>query len=279
MRRHRTGLRVVHLLWVVCLFVPPAIRLALDFWRVRLRLDTDAVSQEHSPEPRLVGAEAAFRLRQAEQDLKTLGATLVSEEFDRVLARLLPLRDPSTSRNSRFVGIRGATPVPADTPPITPDYHLFGRVVEVLTPPSGSGPSGSGPSGSGYYFAVAQIQTVLDPSFRVRFVAGDATGLAGGTGATTDDGHPLLEIIFLEGSRNLTEGEVIVTDGAGGVYAPGIHIGSVTPGTGHALAKRRSRLPLIRTEVVLDRHDQVILLADLMRLSAAKLLYERRATP
>ena len=81
----------------------------------------------------------------------------------------------------------------------------------------------------------------------------------------------MLKIVFLDDPRKLEAGEVVRTDGSGGVFAPGIPIGSVL------LGKRRNRLPVIRTEVVVSRRGQiilrqgqVILLRDSMRLSAAQ---------
>ena len=199
------------------------------------------------------------RLRAAERDLRALDVTLVSEEYEPVLARVLAL-DPVTNRHALLVGIRSRKPVPTDITAITADHRLLGRVLDVVDPLLAS-----------VGFAVAQIQTLRDKAFRVRFVAGEMRGLAAGTGETTKDGHPLLEILFLDGHRQLEDGEVVRTDGTGGVFAPGIPIGAVL------IEKRRNRLPVIRAEIMIGpqgqiilRHGQVILLRDLMRLSAAQ---------
>ncbi len=264
MRRRRSGLRVIHLFWVVCLCAPPAVRLGLDHSRQPGQSATERLVAQPTLEPGFAVAEAAHRLRQAERDLEALGVTLVSEEYERVLARVLSTHDPAADRGAMYVGVRSRKPIPADITAITTDYLLAGRVVDVVEPPFGAEER----------FAIARIQTVLDRYFRVRFVtgdpAGDVRGLAGGTGTLTEDGHPLLEIIFLDGSRAPEEGEAILTAPMDQVYAPGIRIGTVTLDAGSPNLKRRNRLPLIRSEVALLRQDQVILLADLMKLSAAR---------
>ena len=185
--------------------------------------------------------------------------TLVSEEYEPVLARVLAV-DPSTNRHSLLVGIRSRKPVPTDITAITSGHRLLGRVLDVVDPPFDS-----------VGFAVAQVQTLRDKAFRVRFVAGETRGLAAGTGELTEDRHPLLEILFLDDPRKLKDGEVVRTDASGGVFAPGIPIGSVV------LEERRNRLPVIRSEIVVDgrgqiilHQGQIVLLRDSVRLSAAR---------
>lgn len=257
MRRKSSGLRVLHLFWVACLFVPPAVRLWLDLSRAPFR-GGEPLSGETSASLSTadLSLEAARgRLIQAESDLRALDVTLPGEEYKAVLARVLPMGDPSAGRSTLFVGVRSRSPVPIDITAVTVDHRLLGRVVDVLNPPLGS-----------EGFAVARVQTLLDPSFRVRFVAGETRGLAGGSGETTDDArYVVLEIIWLEDPRELEEGETLYTDSAGGVFAPGIPIGSVTRDSRVVVAKRRNRLPLIRSEIVIPRQTQVVLLRDAMR--------------
>lgn len=268
MRRKSSGLRVLHLVWVACLLVPPAVRLSLDHVREA------GGGREVVPwtsNPALSHEEATARLGQAERDLRALDVTPAHEDYEPVLARVLPVRDPSASRSALYVGIRSLKPIPDDITALTVDHRLLGRVMDVISPLADSGG-----------FAVAQVMTILDPSFRVPFVAGETRGLAGGLGATTEEGHALLEVIFLDGPGSLEEGQPVLTDSARGVidagiaFAPGLPIGFVIPDTEGLQAKRRSRLPLIRSEVVVERQLQAVLLRDSMRLSRA-LIQERKS--
>ena len=268
MRRKPSGPRVLYFFWVACLFAPPTVRLWLDVSRAPGPGDP-APSMAERPEVTVMSGAASgdlvTRLRAAERDLRALDVTLVSEEYEPVLARVLAL-DPSTNRHALLVGIRSRKPVPSDITAITADHRLLGRVLDVVDPPLDF-----------VGFAVAQIQTLRDKAFRVRFVAGETRGLAAGTGETTEDGHPLLEILFLDDHRQLEDGEVVRTDATGGVFAPGIPIGSVLLEAGTLIEKRRNRLPVIRSEItvsprgqIIVRQGRVILLRDSMRLSAAQ---------
>ena len=261
MRRKSSGPRVLRFLWVACLLAPPTVRLWLDASQEPgLEGGLGASTVELSA---VASEEVIARLREAERDLRALDVTLLSEEYEPVLARVLVL-DPATTRHALLVGIRSRKPVPSDITAMTTDHRLLGRVLDVVDPPLDVGG-----------FAVAQVQTLLDKAFRVRFVAGEAHGLAAGTGDTTEDGHPLLEILFLDDPRKLEDGEVVRTDATGGVFAPGIPIGSVLLRAGALIEKRRNRLPLIRSEIVVGRQGQVILLRDSMRLSAAQVTRRR----
>ena len=256
MRRKSSGPRVLYFFWVACLFAPPTVRLWLDVSKAPGQGDP-ALSTAELSAVTVTSEELVTRLRAAERDLKALDVTLVSEEYEPVLARVLG-RDPSTNRHALLVGIRSRKPVPNDITAITADHQLLGRVLDVVDPRLDS-----------VGFAVAQIQTLRDKAFRVRFVAGETRGLAAGTGETTQDGHPLLKVLFLDDHRKLEDGEVVRTDATGGVFAPGIPIGSVL--------LEANRPPVIRSEIMVSQLDQiilrqgqVILLRDSMRLSAAR---------
>jgi hypothetical protein len=242
----------------MCLCAPPAVRLWLDFSAAPGR------GAEPHPEPADARtAEAIARLRHVERDLKALDVTLPSDEYEPVPARVLA-RDPAPHRHGLLAGVRSGKPVPPDSTAITVDQRLLGRVIDVVGPPPASGG-----------FAVAQVETILDRGFRVRFVAGETRGLAAGTGVTTPDGRAVLEIILFDGPRELEDGEVLLTDGSLGVFAPGIPIGSVSLESGAWIGERRSRLPVIRSEVIVERQRELILLRDSMRLSAARVTWRR----
>lgn len=253
MRRKASGPRALSLFWVACLLAPPVTSVWLD------RVQPVAPAPDATA-PNAV--ELTARLRMAEEDLRALDVTLAREEFEPVLTRVLA-PDPATHRHALWVGIRGTKPVPTDITALTADHQLLGRVVDVVSPPLGC--------------RVAQIQSLRDRAFRVRFVAGETSGLAAGTGALTEDGHPLLEILFLNDPRKLEDGERVYTDASDGVFAPGIPIGTIERDIHSSIEERRNRLPVIRTELVVDRrgrfvlyHGRVVLLRDSMRLSAAR---------
>lgn len=257
MRRKASGLRLLHLFWALCLCAPPTVRLWLDFSseasRPQLTSGRSTV--------RLAALES--RLREAEDDLRALDITLRRDEYEPVLARVFS-RDPASTRSALLVGIRSEKPVPADITALTEDHHLLGRVLDVVAPAIGVGG-----------FAVAQVQTLLDTDFRVRVLVGETPGLAAGTGVATEDGHPLLKILVLDGPRELREGDVVRTEGASGVFAPGIPVGSISLEDRVFDRRDGHRYPLIRSEVVIEHNGrivprQIVLLRDAMHLSAAR---------
>lgn len=258
MRRKPSGLRVLHVFWAVCLCAPPAVRLWLDFSAAP---GSGAGPHLHPLPADSTAAEGLARLRQAESDLSALDVTLVKDEYEPVLARVLA-RDPAVNRHGLLVGIRSRKPVPPDSTAITVDHQLLGRVLDVVDPTPDSGG-----------FAVAQVQTLLDRGFRVGFVAGQTRGLAAGTGETTADGRPLLEIVLFDGPRELDDGEVLLTDGSLGVFAPGIPIGSVVLERGARTGESHSRLPVVCSKIIIEHQRQLILLRDSMRLSAARVAW------
>ncbi len=160
MRRKSSGPRVLHCFWVACLFAPPTVRLWLDVSQAPGQGDPAPSTAELSAVTVATG-ELVTRLRAAERDLRALDVTLESEEYEPVLARVLAL-DSVTNRHALLVGIRSRKSVPTDITAITADHRLLGRVLDVVDTPLDS-----------VGFAVAQIQTLRDKAFRVRFVAGE----------------------------------------------------------------------------------------------------------
>lgn len=154
------------------------------------------------------------------------------------LVDILPLDDPSPSRSVAWGWSREgqelvsdsaavwtsdlqeipATPAPAsppgpeageaNRPRIAGEHVLVGRVLSV-------------PGGG----ALARIQTIQDPLFRVRFRTDGASGILWGTGSSREDGSPLLELQHVTDRREIKEGAAVFTEGGDGLYPEGLLIG------------------------------------------------------
>ena len=274
------GLRVIHLFWALLLALPPAARLIQDALR---RPETGSYPQT------LAGRDSAVvleqRLREAEADLKALNVPLQRQRYGRVLGEVLPMNDPAAARSSLFVALRSFASMRDDVAVVSATHSLVGRAIDVFssarawaTPEEGEA-VGPISSDDGRRFALARVQTVLDPAFRVRFSSGGARGVLYGTGETTSDGAPLLRTHLLQGADRLEPGDRVVTDRGDELYPGGIAIGTVVDGQALGQLKVRHRTFLVRADVNFSGPlDRVVFLPNLLRLSFLE-SRERRATP
>jgi hypothetical protein len=138
-------------------------------------------------------------------------------------ARVLPVGDASPYRRSLWImatgsGARGAgsgvhditTRRLASDMAVVSERTLIGRTVGTL--------------GGGRF---AQVQSVLDPTFRVRFRYGSSWGFLRGTNELDPEtGRPILDVtLFADPQAVFRPGDHVVTDGGDGVFPAGIVIG------------------------------------------------------
>lgn len=224
------------------LCAPPA-------WRVAERLL--ALKSAEAP-------ETIEALRNERDALKRELSAIASEAFLPTLndpegswrtmrADVLPLSDPSPARSSLWVKCRGGRPAPRDSA-VFSGTALLGRVVRAHG-----------------ILALAQVQTLLDPAFRVRFSAAKGSGMLRGTGREAEDGFPLLEVLHLDAGSELAPGETVFTEGHDGVYPPGLVVGRVEPeppsarGEARALVRAGARAAdAFRVEIAIDARREAV---------------------
>ena len=255
MRRETTG-GLLPVLAALLLAVPPTLRWCEIQFGARPR---DQMAPSETVVSRSNGTPAGREalnydlqqlLRVAEADLNALGVVLDRSLYSRVLARRLPFHDPSPARSALYLALRTLAPIPGDCAVVSAEHLMVGRVVDVTTIPG--------------KLAVAHVQTILDPGFRVRFVADGARGLLGGTGESTPSGQALLEILFSDQRLSLEADIQVVTDGADGVYPSGLVIGKIDLKSRLLAPQRSSGLPLVRAEVILDTVREMVVLPSRM---------------
>ena len=247
MRRKQGGLRAIHLGCALCLAAPALLRVAEFAWTASrsagdgstivgdgregaategaategAATEGAATEGERAELKALAGATLPVRLASAErhvavlqeellraqEELRAVGAATLPGRYRTSLADAIPISDPS-SRRALWVALRDPEAVTSDGAAFW-DRRLVGRVVERYEQP-----------------AVAKIQLLNDPAFRVRFRSGDVTGVLLGQATLSDEGDPLLKVRFVSG-EGLVVGADVVTAGDDGVYPPGLWIGQL----------------------------------------------------
>jgi hypothetical protein len=247
LKRERPGhFGFAHGILVLVFLAPPALRLLLEEEREDARqaaaeLDAEVASLRHG-------------LERAREEIELLtgapyahgGAAGLPGRYQAVWADVLPLGDPSPARRALWIPAGGGGELPA--PRFRTDcavVHgkaLVGRLVEL-------------PLGLG----LARVQTLLDPLFRVRFRAGEVSGLLWGSGECDGDGWPLLEVRHLTAPEDLEPGARLFTSGGDGIYPAGLYLGEVLE---EGAAGSRRVGPLVRAAVRPQSLQRVLVLID-----------------
>ena len=104
-------------------------------------------------------------------------------------------------------------------------------------------------------FVFTRVQTVLDPTFRIRGRVGSMWGFLQGTGEADDAGKPLLRLHLLSGDAALEPGQRIYSDIDDGRYPSGLAVGEIIEqtrvGSDPEYLVRATIDPLALTEAVL----------------------------
>jgi cell shape-determining protein MreC len=108
---------------------------------------------------------------------------------------------------------------------------------------------------------VAQVETVADPLFRVRFRSATTQGIAAGSGQKDAEGQALLEVEHLETSEELPLGAALFTAGGDGIYPPGVLVGEVCAAASEAAGGRT----LVRAAADAEPPMRLFVVCDLAR--------------
>lgn len=166
-------------------------------------------------------------------------------------ARVLPLADPSSSRDSLWVVCPGNVPIARDTVVVVGN-GLVGHVRGIRQD------DGSGETLTVGDFTLARVQTTLDRNFRIRARIGTGWGFLGGTGETDESGKPLLTLEFLSSDTPLEKGQKVFTDGLDDRHPAGVFLGEVTV----ALRQGANPAYVVRAAVAPGRSAEAVLLVN-----------------
>ena len=146
---------------------------------------------------------------------------LVAGRYRAFTARVLPFEDPSPGRATMWLWVTpdaSGSDGPVADGVVVSAGALVGRLRKVpLTD------------------RIVQVETLLDPGFRVKFRCGDTVGILRGTGHRRQgpdrqaNGRdlPLLEAHHLTPQGSLPAGALVVTAGDDGVYPRGVVVGTI----------------------------------------------------
>lgn len=238
-RRPGAGSWLAQLAWALLLCLPPGVRLVLGLWPRTVPGDPETLEALRNERDALARELSAIASEAFQPTLNDPEGT-----WRRVPADLIPLGDPSPIRSALWVKCRGGRPAPPDSVAFA-GSALLGRVVR-----------------SWSHLALAQVQTLLDPGFRVRFSGTKSAGMLRGTGKDVD-GYPILEVLYLDGDCQFAPGEALYTEGRDGVYPPGLLIGRVesSPAAGGARTRVRAALKIPETsrfEIAVDARREAL---------------------
>lgn len=263
MRRRRPQRRAFPVvLSALVLLLPPGLRL-LDHYGLLERLDAwlgldgdESVATEtiERKDSKYLQNEVASLRRQLEETKRALarvsGLRFLEDEgrwsssrYQLAWVDVLPVADPSPSRNTLWVWPSVALSLEKDSPVVFGDA-LVGRLIG-LSPGSRAG----------------RVQTLLDPVFRVRFQSGESAGILWGTAQVDHQNRPLLEVHHLTPTGTLPVGAKVFTGGGDRIYPPGILIGEVVGDEGKSASSRT----LVRAAIHPRDELRLVVIRDLAR--------------
>jgi hypothetical protein len=231
--------------WVLplLLLLPPAAHFFWDFEKSRTRrAEGVAASGPQEPPPAVQTASLRQLLWEKERELKLLrGWSQSQPRYVGLRAEVVHLADLSPRRSGFWIwaeGFQGATTRSA----VVYRETLVGRVERIWADRG-----------------VAQVQTLRDQYFRVRFRYGEAKGFLFGTGRVDGSGRPLLEIRHLGVETGFREGERVFTDGDDGWFPAGLPIGTLVRSSPEGAEGRGFE---VRGEFPVEGLPEVVLLVD-----------------
>lgn len=296
--RRSGGIGVAEALFLVLLLAPPALRIAWDHGPLRGWVGASS-SDSSSPESPAQGeraerlraelAQTRDQLRAAQalfESLRSASSALVESvsepgshyagRFRLFNADVVSFSDPSPERHVLWVSMpgfeAGLRDLEEESRGLSAGLRRPGAAEDrrAVEPPDRYSPDSHAGVVSGkrlvgrlvpspFGFSIARVQLLLDPLFRVRFRAGNSTGMLWGTGLRDEDGQALLEVHHVIHTREiprpqgdagpseegdagpseegdagpelaLAAGVEVVTAGNDGVFPPGILIGAMVGG-------------------------------------------------
>jgi len=252
-REHSRRFGFAGAIFVLLILVPPALRLAerrgaFDSWTSDDRETTKATEQ------RILEAEGRIarltaELRRARLDLESVSqasGVLVDQpdvlgeaRFRLIATEIVSFRDPGSDRHTLWGAFHGAEPPHRDGAALLGDT-LVGRAMPALPGVS-----------------ILRVQTLLDPLFRVRFRAGDSSGVLWGTGRHDENGRPILEVHHPVRCETLEESTPVVTAGGDGIFPAGVFVGEVLE-----VDVEAGRPTTVRAAIELEKLERVLVVLD-----------------